>query len=105
MNPEHFRILRQGVDAWNRWRGENPEVGIDLFQAGLRGAELSGVNLSRVNLVRAGLVKADLRGADLSGALVLAQEQVDSANGDASTKLPDRIQRPAHWDSKSQNPL
>ena len=25
-NPEHVEILKQGVDVWNRWREENPEI-------------------------------------------------------------------------------
>ena len=25
-NPEHFEILKQGVDVWNRWREKNPEA-------------------------------------------------------------------------------
>lgn len=29
-NPEHVEILKQGVDVWNRWREENPEVVPDL---------------------------------------------------------------------------
>ena len=29
-NPEHLEILKQGVDVWNRWREENPEVKPDL---------------------------------------------------------------------------
>ena len=44
-NKEHLAILRQGVDAWNRWRKENPEVKPDL-----RGAFLSYATLVETNL-------------------------------------------------------
>jgi uncharacterized protein YjbI with pentapeptide repeats len=44
----------------------------------------------------------DLTGAALFGALLatardLSQEQIDAANGDESTILPEGLQRPAHW--------
>jgi len=25
-NPEHVEILKQGVEAWNHWRSEHPDV-------------------------------------------------------------------------------
>ena len=56
-NPEHLKILWQGVD-WNEWRKQHPDVKPDLGGANLSRANLSGVNLSGV----------DLSGADLSGA-------------------------------------
>jgi len=34
-NPEHVKILNQGVDAWNRWREEHREVKVDLSEADL----------------------------------------------------------------------
>jgi uncharacterized protein YjbI with pentapeptide repeats len=45
---------------------------------------------------------ADFRGADLSGAdltesIFLTQSQLDAAKGDADTKLPTSLTRPAHW--------
>ena len=45
---------------------------------------------------------ADLRGADVSGAdlrttLFLTQPQIDSARGDAATRLPPARRRPMHW--------
>ena len=64
-NPEHLEILRQGVEKWNRWRLENPEVIPDLTDAGLSGANLSGANLSGADLSRATLADADLTDADL----------------------------------------
>ena len=34
-NPEHLAILIQGVEVWNRWREENPEIRPDLREGGL----------------------------------------------------------------------
>ncbi|MBI4797335.1 MAG: toll/interleukin-1 receptor domain-containing protein [Desulfarculus sp.] len=92
-NPEHLAILRQGVEAWNKWRVENPEVRprlvdadlqeadlrranlaeadlrwANLSQANLRWAYLPGVDLRGVTLVKANFSDADLRWADLRGA-------------------------------------
>jgi pentapeptide repeat protein len=73
-----------------------------LAGASLRGALLIGANLRDVNLGHADLTGADLRGANLAGAdlatsLFVTQQQLDSARGDARTKLPSRLRRPAHW--------
>ncbi|MFA5055185.1 MAG: hypothetical protein WC562_03300 [Dehalococcoidia bacterium] len=38
-NEEHLKILKQGVDAWNRWRKENGEIIPDLRRADISGAE------------------------------------------------------------------
>ena len=60
---DHLAILRQGVEAWNRWRRENADIKPDL-----NGAYLSGAYLRRVNLSRAYLIEVDLSGASLTGA-------------------------------------
>ena len=67
-NDEHVALLKQGVDAWNRWRDENPGTRPDLSEANLREANLSGTNLRGANLREAGLSKANLSKANLSGA-------------------------------------
>ncbi len=82
-NQEHLKILRQGVEIWNRWREENPKTEPDLAEADLRAADLSRANLRdasffmanlrRANLTRtdlkfAQLAEADLSSADLAGA-------------------------------------
>ena len=77
INPEstryYYDILKQGVDAWNRWREQSEDPGPELF-----GLDLSGINLASANLhgavlsnallARALLREADLSSADLSGA-------------------------------------
>jgi hypothetical protein len=67
-NQEQLEVLRQGVQAWNRWRGRNVGFQVDLFGAGLSGADLREANLSRADLRQADLWKSDLRKADLSEA-------------------------------------
>ncbi len=67
-NPEHLKILRQGVEVWNRWRVENPESEPSLSEARLRRANLRGANLRGANLRGARLDRADLDSADLTGA-------------------------------------
>ncbi|WP_433199240.1 pentapeptide repeat-containing protein [Dactylosporangium sp. CS-047395] len=76
--------------------------GTDLRNADLRGALLIGADLSGADLRNADVIGADLRGANLSGAdlsttLFLIQSQLDAAVGDAATRLPPRLHRPAHW--------
>jgi uncharacterized protein YjbI with pentapeptide repeats len=78
-NEEHLKILRQGVEVWNRWRKENPGLWPDLRGANLSKADLHGANLGKANLSRAALNEAEflhvaavaLGGADLSGAKIL----------------------------------
>ncbi|MGJ3252156.1 MAG: pentapeptide repeat-containing protein, partial [Elainellaceae cyanobacterium] len=65
-NEEHVKILKQGVEAWNLWRQENPEVKPDLRSADLRSANLSNANLSNANLSNANLRYSDLSAANLS---------------------------------------
>lgn len=88
--------------------------GADLMGAKLKGAALAGANLRSAYLIAADLRRADLRladvigadfrdadlrGANLSDALFLTQSQVNAARGDAATKIPDSVHRPAHWSS------
>ena len=69
-NEEHLKKLREGVNAWNEWRKENPEVQPDLAHADLREAALGGANLSHANLVKADLAGAELQLADLTKGLL-----------------------------------
>ncbi|MER5438096.1 pentapeptide repeat-containing protein [Streptomyces sp. NPDC002790] len=74
----------------------------DLRGANLRGALLVAADLTGADLRCADLIGADLRdarlaGADLTGALFLTQAQVNAARGDAATRIPAGLRRPAHW--------
>lgn len=66
--------------------------GATLIRADLRGADLRDADL-----LGADVRDADVRGADLSTALFLTQFQVNATRGDASTRLPEELQRPGHW--------
>jgi uncharacterized protein YjbI with pentapeptide repeats len=67
-NPEHLRILEQGVRVWNKWRVKKPDIRPDLREADLREADLSNVDLRTANLSEANLSGANLSGANLSKA-------------------------------------
>ncbi len=51
-NSEHVAKLREGVEAWNRWRMQlgNQLLVPDLIGADLSGADLVGANLHSTNL-------------------------------------------------------
>lgn len=87
-NEEHLAILKQGVEAWNKWREDNPDVipdlsGANLIEADLRdfnisncdlssiiltGANLIDCNLHHVTAIGANLIHADFHSANLSEA-------------------------------------
>jgi len=103
-NPEHVKILEQGVGAWNRWRKEYPGTkpdlsdvklsgvqfspnlnlaetdlsGADLSDAVLVMVDLAGAKLSRTDLSRADLSTASFTGAILSEALLFGAKLTDS---------------------------
>src|ERR1700722_13206235 len=88
-NPEHLAKLNEGVEAWNRWRKENPDVAVDLKKANLRKkdlrrAKLNDADLYGANLEGAILSEADLRGANLALAtlaqVTFRESDLDGAN-------------------------
>jgi uncharacterized protein YjbI with pentapeptide repeats len=84
-----------------------------LESTNLRRAHLQGANLREAHFgllkgrlhfhylmwysPRGDLQEAHLEGADLRGATGLTTEMLAVATGDAKTKLPDSVARPAHW--------
>jgi len=83
-DEEHLKILKQGVNAWNKWRADNPAVrlnlrAVDLSQTNLRRADLSGAKLNGADLREADLFGADLSKTDLTAA-DLRRADLTSAN-------------------------
>jgi hypothetical protein len=82
-NEEHLRILKQGVEVWNRWREENPGMRPDLSEADLSGFDLDKINFNNANLAKiilklARLFAADLGRADLNHANLIETKLVDT---------------------------
>jgi len=67
-DDKHLAELKEGVEAWNQWRKDHPDVKPDLSNANLLEAKLSGANLSEADLAGADLRLANLSEADLHGA-------------------------------------
>ena len=62
---EHLDILKRGVETWNRWRQEHPDIQPDLSNASLRRTDLSGIDLRGAYLSEADLTNADLSDTNL----------------------------------------
>jgi uncharacterized protein YjbI with pentapeptide repeats len=62
-NPDHIGLLLHGVDAWNGWRQENPDIRPDLSKLDQSLPFLTKVNLSRANLTKADLSELHLNEA------------------------------------------
>jgi hypothetical protein len=64
-NQQHLEILEKGVEVWNRWRQEAPEVIPDLEAADLREKQLDMIDLHKANMKRADFYRTSLRRANL----------------------------------------
>src|SRR6266568_1842831 len=88
-NQQHFKLLLESINDWNKWREKHPEIFPDLSFANLSGANLTradltraglnGAHLSEAHLIIANLSFAHLRGADLTRAL-LTRARLSDAN-------------------------
>ena len=43
-NQEQLGILKEGIEVWNKWRNEHPDLTIDLSKADLEDADLGGID-------------------------------------------------------------
>jgi uncharacterized protein YjbI with pentapeptide repeats len=85
-NEEHPAMLKEGTGVWLEWRQNHPDIRPDL-----NGADLGGADLQEANLEGAFLQGANLRGADLRNVEGLTQDQIESAEINDETKLPDGL--------------
>ena len=113
-NREQLVLLKQGVDAWNLWREQNPNLDINLESADLSNASLERVNLADANLEganlscacmnHANLVRARLQRANLAHAILdhanLAHAHLEKANL-AFASLEDAMLPYAHLDDSN----
>ncbi len=72
-NGQHQYILNKGVEAWNRWRTENPNIqpdlsGLNLTGKILNGADFTKVNFNGTNFFESSLYKVSFGGSDLANA-------------------------------------
>jgi uncharacterized protein YjbI with pentapeptide repeats len=97
-NDDHIAQLMKGVDAWNEWRKQNPDIRPDLREAYISTADLradlTGADFGRADLGAARLRGAELRGADFAMANLRAADlsgaQLFEANlGAANLRLAD----------------
>ncbi len=69
-NSKHIKILKQGVEVWNEWREEHPEIKVDLSELDLRNCDLHKINLKNANLYRTNFENAQLFDANLTDAIL-----------------------------------
>jgi hypothetical protein len=77
-NQEHLDILKQGVEQWNQWRREHPEIRPDLTRASLVDFNLNHADLRRGNFSRADLSRANLKGANFDKAYLQGANLTDA---------------------------
>jgi hypothetical protein len=80
-------------------------AGADLRGVCLRGstlvaADLTGARLDRCDVLGVDMRDTELAGADLAEAIFLTQMQVNSARGNAATRLPPGFEHPPHWTAR-----
>jgi hypothetical protein len=81
-------------------------AGANLYMANLDSATFNSSILIDTNMMLADCGRCSFSGADLKGAefhsadlsqAVITQEQLESAKGNAQTRLPPNMNRPSHW--------
>lgn len=73
-------------------------IGANLSGGLLIASDLRGNNLTGANLIGADMRDANIRGANLEKSLFVTQAQMNTAKGDAYTRLPKELVRPSSWE-------
>ncbi|HVN82238.1 MAG TPA: toll/interleukin-1 receptor domain-containing protein [Terriglobia bacterium] len=69
-NPEHLKILQQGVKAWNEWREQSPDILPDLCEASFARNNFPGANFQQANLFGSDLSWSNLDATNFQGAIL-----------------------------------
>jgi hypothetical protein len=88
-NQDQLDILKQGVQAWNKWRAENLGTRIDLSVANLTNADLSRINFFSANLTNANLTNTNLNRAILTDSNLTNANLIDANFNRASIGYTD----------------
>lgn len=64
-NEPNINLIKEGKDAWNKYKKDHPNFKADLSFADLSSIDLSGYNLSEVNLKSANLTKCVFKETNL----------------------------------------
>jgi hypothetical protein len=78
------------------FKGANLD-GRDFSMALMIAANLKGCSLKKTNFLGADMRDANIKDTDLSGCVFLTQMQINGAQGNAKTRLPANLRRPASW--------
>ena len=79
-------------------------IDVDFRKATFDSADMRGAVFAEdTNMKDATFASANVRSADLSGTKNLIADQIDDAEGDAKTKLPQGISRPAKWRNQGRS--
>ncbi len=67
-NQDHLDILKQGMEVWNGWRKQSPDIEPDLSDSFFENAKLVEFNFSNTNFYGSHLFSPNFYGADLKKA-------------------------------------
>jgi hypothetical protein len=88
-DEEQLAILSRGVEAWNKWRQENPDESIDFKRANLRNRQLENAYLAEADLTEAELSFANLKNTIFTFAVLdramISFADLDGANLSAAS--------------------
>ena len=92
-----YRAELKGANLYRAELNGADCTGAELNGAWLEEAEFNGAMLKRANFTGADTKFAAVKSTDLTTCVDLSVDQVNSMFGDASTTLPDGMDRPQHW--------
>jgi hypothetical protein len=87
-NEEHLARLKQGGEAWNQWRAENPTISPELSRANFREADLNGADLIWADLSEANLIWAQTTSEHYRSSSLLVTEILERYTPYLSSREP-----------------